>query len=213
MFKKSLIALALVGAAASAQAASVSCGDASLGDREVTVTGAATGGYCYAQNGNFIGDNFSVVPGSETLLLKNNDSGMSWGADFVGGALSGNWTVSSTLRSAYDKLYLAFHFGGGGECGVKGGGGPNAGDPNSFGLPGEGCEVDPDSFIVELDGAAISGTWSTNFTQWGLSNLYLVGECTQPNGCGSTEVPIPGTLGLLGLGLVGLGLVRRKQQA
>ena len=103
MFKKSLIALALVGAAASAQAASVSCGDASLGDREVTVTGAATGGYCYAQNGNFIGDNFSMVPGSETLLLKNNDSGMSWGADFVDDAdeLIEAGVVSNKIRMSF----------------------------------------------------------------------------------------------------------------
>ena len=56
-----------------------------------------------------------------------------------------------------------------------------------------------------------SGTWSTNWgNKWGLSNLYLVGnECTTD--CNPSEVPVPGTLGLLGLGLAGLGAVRRRK--
>jgi hypothetical protein len=31
--------------------------------------------------------------------------------------------------------------------------------------------------------------------------------------CGTSEVPVPGTLGLLGLGLAGLGMVRRSKEA
>ena len=61
-----------------------------------------------------------------------------------------------------------------------------------------------------------NGTWSTNGSQWdgnprvvgcqgcgGLSHGALVYD-------GSTEVPVPGTLGLLGLGLMGLGALRRQ---
>lgn len=39
-----------------------------------------------------------------------------------------------------------------------------------------------------------------------ISHISFYGE-------GGNEVPVPGTLGLLGLGLVGLGAVRRKQKA
>jgi hypothetical protein len=174
----------------------VSCGDASLGFREVSVEGGLSGGLCYAQDGNFNGDDFSGIAGLEDsdLLLKNSN----WGSNFVGGAVSGSYSFDASLWDSNDKLFIAFHFGGGGECG-KGKNGPAP------------CAVDPDSFVVELIEGVSSGTWSTSWgNKWALSNLYLVGnECTTD--CNPSEVPVPGTLGLLGLGLAGLGFVRRRK--
>jgi hypothetical protein len=60
-----------------------------------------------------------------------------------------------------------------------------------------------------------NGTWSTSGTQW--DNKSNVAGC---QGCGDlshaaivgdiNEVPLPGTLALLGVGLVGLGVVRKR---
>jgi hypothetical protein len=196
-----LVAAVLGGMSTSALAAPVSCGDASLGTREVSVEGGLSGGLCYAQLDNFQGDDFSGISGLENadLLLKNS----AWGSNFVGGAVSGSYSFNSSLWDTNDRLFIGFHFGGGGECGK----GQN--DPAP-------CEVDPDSFVLELVKGVSSGTWTSNWGQrWGLSNLYLLGnKCTTPGGCNPPpppEVPLPGTLGLLGLGLVGLGAVRRRK--
>jgi hypothetical protein len=63
-----------------------------------------------------------------------------------------------------------------------------------------------------------NGTWNTSNLSW--DNNSQVRGC---QGCGDLshgmvagfdvqEVPVPGTLGLLGLGLLGLGAVRRQAE-
>lgn len=74
------------------------------------------------------------------------------------------------------------------------------------------------SLLDNLDGIW-NGTWSTSSISW--DNKPKVAGC---QGCGGlshsgivgdpiSEVPLPGTLSLLGLGLIGLGAVRRNKNA
>lgn len=74
------------------------------------------------------------------------------------------------------------------------------------------------SLLNNLDGVW-DGTWSTSGMEW--DNKPKVAGC---QGCGGlshgaivgdpiSEVPVPGTLGLLGLGLIGLGAIRKQRNA
>lgn len=203
-----LMALAL-SFAGQAHATAITCGNAALGTRTVTVDPALVGGYCYAQNGNFNGDDFSGLgPGGADLdlLLKNGDWGLSWG----NGATSGSWSFDADLWNQYDNLFLGFHFGGGGECNPDA---DSTNNPNDV-LPGPDCGVDPDSFIIELESANNSGTWQADWgTQWGLSNIYLLGYCDDDDDCITTRtVPEPSSIALLALGVAGLGFARRRKR-
>ena len=180
--------LGLLGMSGAAHATAVTCGNSSLGTRTVTVDPALVGGYCYGQNGNL--QNSQITSLGFTLVDKNSVNGLS----VYSGSTSGSWSIDADLWTLYKDLYIAFHFGGGG----------NNTDDN------------PDSFIVQLSPYDTSGTWQLGGGQLnGLSNFYVLGHpCEEGDECGPPdEVPEPGTLALLGLGLLGLGMGRKRLQA
>jgi hypothetical protein len=70
---------------------------------------------------------------------------------------------------------------------------------------GEG-QFDPDWVIFKITGSTDT-TIAWTISSQGLSHVNLYGIRKQE------QIPVPGTLGLLGLGLAGLGAFRRKMTA
>jgi len=168
--------------------------------RQIQVTGALAGGYCDYQLGNFTGDNFSAYWGSDYSLIEKDVA--TEGTGGIGNLLftanenrdAGTWGMGQNFWTEYDQMYLAFHFGGGGDS------------------------RDPDSFIVELERDALSGAWALIPPELanGLSNIYLIGrgdpECRENCGGGGDELPEPASVALVALALLGVGVTHRRQQ-
>lgn len=201
MLAAAVVAGALFSSAGVANAASVVCGDLTLGTRTVTIDPALTGGLCYAQNGNL--QNQDIADLGLITVDKDVTGEFPPGGDASEGWLqftrdtvtSGTWTFASTLWDLYESLYIAFHYG-------------NAGNKT---------DTNPDSFVVQLAPDSTTGTYALGGGELnGLSNIYLLGiRCTDPNGCDTDPfiVPTPGTLGLLGIAMAGLGFAARRRQS
>jgi hypothetical protein len=102
-----------------------------------------------------------------------------------GNNVTGTWAINPSFWTSYGEAVITMHVGNG------------AGDP--------------DWWFFDITQGATAGTFSydkLNGGGGGLSNLFLWSRGTPPP---PPEVPLPGTLGLLGLGLVGLGAVRRRK--
>src|SRR5512139_1459470 len=189
----------------STHAATVVCGDSSLGIRTTTVDPALTGS-CYAGLQNLGNGDLEALIDSEYgttnagIIDRDNVDSNGGGLDITGvGGGSGTWSFSSTLWDTYSRLFLYFHFGDG---------------PDN---PSGTSTTDPDIFIVELVSPDFMGTWEhfdgtdDGRQRYGLSNIALIGEGDDDDDDDDTDMPEPGSLALLGLGLLGLGLSRRRK--
>jgi hypothetical protein len=194
------IAALLLPLAGAAHADAVSCGDASLGVRVITVDPALVGGFCHAQIGNLRNADITAL-GLNRIERDVRDGDTT---DDTSGRLmftfdvpahTGTWSIDPTMWDEYIDVYLGFHFG-------------NA--------TGQGSLGDPDSFVIELARGDTAGTWAlegTNAALRNLSNIQLIaGErcATNPAAC-VNQVSAPGSLplALLAAGAAGFALRRR----
>jgi hypothetical protein len=169
-----------------ALAASITCGDLSLGTRTTTVDPALA---CIEAGLGNLGDPDLLAKSYVDAIVERDAANSNGGVlNITGeGGFSGTWSFSASVWDTYENVYLYFHFGG---------------------VGGGGTAYDPDFFIVQLARADTSGTWTVNPGDRGaLSNVALMG-----GGTPTTRVPEPAALALIGFGLAALGLSSRRRK-
>lgn len=190
------MALAAVGMS-NAQAASISCGNLSLGTRTVTVDPALSclhAGLTNLGDGALISLVDSLISPETSALIERDAANSNGGIlDITGeGGTAGTWSFASSVWDDYARVFMYFHFGDG---------------PDD---PGPTSDTDPDIFIVELSSDDITGSWTFSGVN-GLSNIALIGS-GDGGGGPPGETPEPGMLFLMGAGLLGLSYSQRRKQ-
>jgi hypothetical protein len=182
------LATAVVGGATTAQAATVVFGDLLSG------TGAPA-------SLDFASLQYDIVGSDVNFTLS------AYGLDLFAGTTPfiGSMAVDGTKTGSVSNVS-----GGVAEVELKNGGGPGGTWEFRFNF-GQGQDRLTDNELV-------SWTWvggASNFTEFALHVQGLNYDGTTSawytEGTPPPEVPVPGTLGLLGLGLAGLGAVRRRK--
>lgn len=183
-----LIAAAAMLTGSHALAAPVSCpGTAVTTDREFTVD-AIPSATCFRTgngniNGNGTGNNADPIIAIEgfTLIDKTDTSGGAFnGALNVTGV--GSTSGSFTINPAVYSLF----------------------DQIAIGFKSGEGQRNPDWAVFLLADGTTAGTFSISGNQ-SLSHANLYGRGTPP-----AQVPVPGTIALVGLGLLGAGAARRR---
>jgi hypothetical protein len=194
MFKKSLIALALVGVAVSWQAQAVP-----VTPEVLVTTGVDLGATWWAFNNTGVTGNDRATDLQARIQCMTGSCGLVTYGDFPNSNPSTEVAaLNAVLSTDVDpSLYGQILSGSWGE---DGGTFTSAARYVMFKF-GDAA----DAWFENLTGGSVTFTFNTagpTYTGGGLSHVTT-----------TEEVPVPGTLGLLGLGLVCLGLIRRKQQA
>ncbi len=140
------------------------------------------------------GMNFSPDVTGASGFVANQDGGTTEFVNFAA-AINSNYPGGFTVDVC---AYTGSNCNGGGSTGL---------------LPGVS-----DAFQLTLTRSASQAAWSLASAPVKIQagpgrTSHEFDSCTLANGCGSTSVPLPGTVGLLGLGAVALGFAGRRRRA